>query len=63
MQGFVQNALPESGLERVAKHKIDPASEEALLERLEVYVGVEALCVELDYEVEIAGFPCRAPGR
>jgi hypothetical protein len=43
VQGFAQHALPESGLDRVAKHEIDPASEESLQERLEVHVGAEGL--------------------
>jgi len=43
MQSFAQHALPESGLDRVAKHEISPVSEEPLKERLEVHVGLDGL--------------------
>src|SRR5712691_1161887 len=62
MQGFFEDRLPKSWLDRLAEDEVHPAPEQPLQEGLQVHVGVEGLGLELDHEIEIAVLLGRAPG-
>ena len=62
MEGFFEDRLSQSWLDRVAEHEIHGASEQAFQKGLQVHVRVEGLGLELDHEIEVAVLPGRAAG-
>jgi hypothetical protein len=62
MEGFFEDRLSQSWLDRVAEHEIDRAPEQAFQEGPEVHVRVEGLGLELDHKIEVTVPLGRAPG-